>query len=114
MAKKDFKFEIKDTIGILKEYNKGWTKSVIKIQYQNNEDTIDIRMIDNDNNFIGKGISLSEQEADKLCDMLCTYGYGTLDVLDKEVNKRKKRFNLTIEDCKDSYNKEEDILGEDD
>ena len=40
---------------------------------------------------MGKGISLSDEETDALVDLLLDEEYGTVDALEKALNKRKSR-----------------------
>lgn len=96
--KEELKVDIRDIIGVVKDYETSpWTKSIIKVRYGDNDDTIDFRLFNNDTNFIGKGISFSMEETDKLCDMLVEAGFGTMEVLEKELTKRKKRYTIDLE-----------------
>ena len=65
MAKKEFKSEVIEHIADLKEYQNK-TKSVLRMIWGDNPVTMDIRIVDKNNNFVGKGISLSEKCVFKL------------------------------------------------
>ena len=54
--------------------------------------TLDIRNYNFGTKQIGKGISLSSEEADRLTNILLENDFGSLDELEKAV-KRKKNFN---------------------
>ena len=97
MKKKDNNDELQYTIeaylGSLKESpSHDWTKSVIKISWNNNSPTVDVRNINLTNNIIGKGISLSNEEADKLVSILLENDYGTLEELERAIDKKRKIF----------------------
>ena len=104
MSKKEFKSEVIERVATLKETN-GYTKEVIRMIWGDNDITMDIRMVNKANDFIGKGISLSDEECDKLVDVLLDRGYGSIDkikevlVLHPKINtsywKRKRNLNLS-------------------
>ena len=93
--KDDFKYEIVEILGTLEQdvgVHGDWCKSVLTTLM--NEDTagIDIRNYNSTENMMGKGIRLSNQEANNLVDLLVKNGYGTLEVLEEEINKRKSLY----------------------
>lgn len=91
----DFSFEIKEFIGVLKESDKhDWCKAVTKISWNDNPPTIDIRNINVSQNKIGKGISLTDEEADRLVDILLENDYGSLDILTKALERKRSRFTV--------------------
>lgn len=103
MAKQDFTAEIKEYIAVIKESNSGWTKSVVRAKFGDNPITLDIRNINKDliesgGKGFGKGISLSDEEADNLCNILLECDYGSMEVIEKVLTKRKKRFTLSIDE----------------
>ena len=68
----DFKFEIKESIGILSESNKGWTKELNLISWNEGNPKFDIRDWSPDHEKMGKGITLTEEEISKLKELLET------------------------------------------
>lgn len=66
----EIKFEIKETIGILSESTKGWTKELNLISWNNREPKYDIRDWSPDHEKMGKGITLSKEEVEKLKELL--------------------------------------------
>ena len=103
MAKKEFKSEVIEKVGTLKETN-GYTKEVIRMIWGDNPVTMDIRMVNKSNNFVGKGISLSDEECDKLVDILLERGYGSVDKIKEVLVKNMRRTNTEIksfEDCEE-------------
>jgi hypothetical protein len=69
---KEFKYEIVEELGVLSEKN-GYTKEVNLISYNEAEPKVDIRTwsVDDDGNKkMGKGITLTKEEAEKLIKIL--------------------------------------------
>ena len=66
----EIKFEIKETIGILSESSKGWTKELNFISWNDREPKYDIREWSTDHEKMGKGITLSKEELKVLKELL--------------------------------------------
>lgn len=66
----EIKFEIKDIIGALSESTKGWKKELNLVSWNDNSPKYDIREWDPEHNKMGKGITLTNEEAIKLRDLL--------------------------------------------
>ncbi len=66
----DIKFEIKQEIAILSESSKGWKKELNLISWNGAEAKYDIRDWAPDHEKMGKGITLTKEEAKKLNDAL--------------------------------------------
>lgn len=101
--KKEFKHEVIERIDTLKESN-NYSKEVLRMIWGDNPVTIDIRMVNKTNDFIGKGISLSDEECDKLVDILLDRGYGSIDKIKEVLVKNMRRTNTeikSIEDCEE-------------
>ena len=101
MAKKEFKSEVVEHIAILKEGER-YQKEVLRMIWNDNPITIDIRSVDKVNNFVGKGISLSDDECDMLVDILLDRGYGSIDKIKEVLVKNMRRTNTeikSIDDC---------------
>lgn len=62
----DVKFEIKEEIGILAENSKGWTKEINLVSWNDGAAKYDIRDWAPGHEKMGKGITLTEQEAKEL------------------------------------------------
>lgn len=108
MAKnKDFKHEVIEHLTDLKEYNSNYTKSVMRMIWNDNPNiTVDIRMVNKEKDFIGKGISLTDEECDKLVNTLIDNGYGSVDKMKEVIVRQMRRTNLnikSIEDCGDEF-----------
>ena len=104
MAKKEFKSEIVEHIAVLKESER-YQKEVLRMIWNDNPITVDIRSVDKNSNFVGKGISLSDEECDKLVDILLDRGYGSIDKIKEVLVRNMRRTNTEIksfEDCEDS------------
>lgn len=104
MAKKEFKSEVVEHIANLKEYNSNYTKSVVRMIWGDNPITMDIRMVNNDKQFVGKGISLTDDECDMLVDILLDRGYGSIEKVKEVLVKNMRRTNpdiKSIDDCEE-------------
>jgi hypothetical protein len=94
-SKGEFSMEIEEFISVLKESDKhDWAKAVARISWNGNPTTLDIRSMNVAQNKAGKGISLSDEEADRLVDILLDNDYGSLESLTKAVDRKKSRFTV--------------------
>lgn len=66
----EFKYEIKEEIGILSESGKGWTKELNLISYNGAEPKYDIWDWAPGREKMGKGVTLTEDEARKIYEIL--------------------------------------------
>ena len=66
----DIKYEIVEQIGVLSESAKGWTKELNKISWNGADPKYDIRDWAPDHEKMGKGVTLTEEEALKLKELL--------------------------------------------
>ncbi len=66
----DFKYEIVEEIGVLSENAKGWRKELNKISWNGAEPKYDIRDWAPNHEKMGKGVTLTEEEAQALRDLL--------------------------------------------
>ena len=66
----DIKFEIKHHIGILSESDKGWRKELNLISWNGRDPKYDIREWAPEHKKMGKGTTLSNEEIEKLYDLL--------------------------------------------
>ena len=101
--KKDFDNEVIEHIAVLKEGEK-YSKEVLRMRWFDNPVTTDIRMVNKSNDFVGKGISLSDEECDKLVDILLDQGYGSIEKIKEVLVKNMRRTNTeikTFDDCED-------------
>ncbi len=62
----ELKFEIKETLGILSENAKGWTKELNLISWNDRDPKYDIREWNPDHTRMGKGVTLSTEEFENL------------------------------------------------
>ena len=102
--KKDFDNEVIEHITVLKEGEK-YSKEVLRMRWFDNPITMDIRMVNKTNDFVGKGISLSDEECDMLVDVLLDQGYGSIDKIKEVLVKNMRRTNTeikTFEDCEEA------------
>ena len=66
----DFRYEIIEQIGVLSESEKGWRKELNLISWNGREPKYDLRDWSENHEKMGKGITLSEEEAIKLRNIL--------------------------------------------
>lgn len=66
----DIKFEIIEAIGLLSESSKGWSKELNLISWNGAAPKFDIRDWSPDHEKMGKGITLSREEAEVLYKLL--------------------------------------------
>jgi hypothetical protein len=66
----DFKFEITKEIGVLSESAKGWRKELNLISWNDATPKYDLRDWAPDHEKMGKGITISEEEIQKLKELL--------------------------------------------
>lgn len=66
----EIKFEIKETIGVLSESAKGWTKELSLVSWNDKDPKFDIREWSPDHAKMGKGVTLNKDELKKLKDLL--------------------------------------------
>ena len=66
----EIKFEIKETTGVLSESAKGWKKELNLISWNEKEPQYDIRDWDSEHKKMGKGVTLSVEELNKLREIL--------------------------------------------
>lgn len=64
------KFEIIEELGVLSESEKGWKKELNLVSWNDREPKYDIRDWSENHEKMGKGITLSEDEAKKLRNIL--------------------------------------------
>ena len=103
---RNFKWDVKETITILKEgTSHDWAKAVVKVSWGENADTIDIRNINMGSNLPGKGISLTDEEVNKMVNALLDVGYGDTEILNSVIKKRADI--LTLSSDKDTIVKVE-------
>lgn len=66
----DFKYEIIQELGYISKSSKGWSKELNVITWNGGTPKIDIRDWAPEHEKIGKGITLTEEEAEKLYSLL--------------------------------------------
>lgn len=66
----DVKYEIVEKLGVLSEGNNGWKKEINLISWNAREPKYDIRDWSENHEKMGKGITLTEDEATKLRNIL--------------------------------------------
>ena len=98
--KKEFKHEVIEKIDTLKETN-NYSKEVLRMIWGDNPITVDIRVVNKSNNFIGKGISLTDEECDKLVDILLDRGYGSVEKIKEVLVKNMRRTNTNVKSVDD-------------
>jgi len=75
----EIKFEINKTLGILSEGSKGWQKEINLVSWNDRKPKIDIRDWGPDHQKIGKGITLTREELQKLKELLQEVDFSSLE-----------------------------------
>lgn len=81
----DFKYEILEQLGEFANNGRGWSKEVNIVSWNDAEGKVDIRNWNQDHSRMGKGISLSYEEARKLRALLNDIDLGSDDSEDIEI-----------------------------
>jgi len=66
MADRDIQYTIVEEIGVISTSSKGWRKELNLISWNNRDAKYDIRDWSPDHEKMGKGVTLSEEEIEKL------------------------------------------------
>lgn len=66
----DIKYDIVEEVGVLSENNKGWRKELNRISWNGAAPKYDIRDWTPGHEKMGKGVTLTEEEAAKLKELL--------------------------------------------
>jgi len=66
----EIKFEIKETVGVLSESAKGWSKELNLVSWNDKDPKFDLREWDPSHEKMGKGVTLSKEELVKLKEIL--------------------------------------------
>lgn len=66
----DIRFEIKEEIGVISDSSKGWTKELNMVSWNDGAAKYDIRDWAPGHEKMGKGVTLTEQEARELYELL--------------------------------------------
>lgn len=70
---KEIKFDIVKKLGVLSEGSRGWRKELNTVSWNEREPKLDIRDWAEDHTRMGKGLTLSRDEAAKLYEYLGSY-----------------------------------------
>lgn len=97
MARKPYdpsRFKVEEVIDNISESaNSNWGKFLIRASFDDGPANINIRSMKMDEEpVIGKGISLTDEEVDTMVDKLVDIGFGSIDVLQSAINKRKSQY----------------------
>lgn len=76
----DIKFDIIEKLGIIGEGSKGWSKEVNIISWNGRKPKIDIRDWDENNEKMGKGLTLTKEELKTLKGLLNSLDIDELDI----------------------------------
>lgn len=69
----EIKYEIVEKIGVLSTTDKGWSKELNLVSWNDREPKYDLRDWNENHDKIGKGITLTRDELDKLKETLDSY-----------------------------------------
>ena len=66
----DIKYEILEQLGVISESPKGWTRELNRVSWNGREAKLDLRDWAPEHEKMSKGITLTDDEAKKLCNLL--------------------------------------------
>ena len=78
----DLKYEITKELGILGEGTKGWKKEVNLVRWNDRPSKLDIRDWNETHDKMGRGITLSMDEAKKLTTLIKNVNFESMDQAD--------------------------------
>ena len=76
----DIKFDIIEKLGTIREGSKGWSKEVNIISWNGRKPKVDIRDWDENNEKMGKGLTLTKEELKTLKGLLNSLDIDELDI----------------------------------
>ena len=90
------KYVVEEVIETLSEgTTNDWGKFIIRARFEDKPSTIDIRRMKfGDTTIVGKGISLDNNECDKVVNSLAKRGYGSTEVFEEEIARRRKMYGF--------------------
>ena len=80
--KRQIRYEILEPIGILQEYDTGWKKEVNIVSWNGNPPKYDIREWSADHTKMSKGITLTSEQMEKLCESMMKKERTSIESLD--------------------------------
>lgn len=90
------KRDIKEVIGVLNENDKNdWCKALARISWNDGPSKLEIRQMNMSTMETQKGIGLTDEETDRLTDLLLNEDYGSIETLESALKKRKSRFTVS-------------------
>ena len=75
---RDITFDIKEEIGIISTSSKGWTKELNIVSWNNGKPKFDLREWDSDHEKMGKGVTMTVEEARALRELMDKYFNGEM------------------------------------
>jgi hypothetical protein len=73
MSEKEITFSIVKSIGVISEGSRGWKKELNLVSWNERDPKLDIRDWSEDHQKMGKGVTLTKEEAAKLKELLDAY-----------------------------------------
>lgn len=89
--------EILEIVGAFSESDEhDWVKAVMRCKWYDNDPVFDIRRINFGTNKVSKGVTLTEDEMSNLAKLLVEKDFVSVDDLEENVTRMKRRFDLAI------------------
>lgn len=89
--RQEIRSELIEFLGTLKENDKNdYVKAVAKVKWGDNPITLDIRNMNVKEQALYKGISLNDEEAERLTDLLLDNDYGSIDKIKEALQRRNE------------------------
>ena len=111
-TKKEIKCEVIELYGNIRGPEDNWGITVSKIRWNEDAPTVNIRNTNLMKGIIGKGVALSDEETDTLVDVLLERDYGSVEAIEKALERRRTRFDYDEENlvASKSISHKDDVL----
>lgn len=84
-----YNYEVIEVYGQVKGEPNSWGVTVSRVKWGDNPPTVNIRNTNFMKGIIGKGVSLTDEEANSVVDLLLENDYGSVEVIERALEKRK-------------------------
>lgn len=90
---KEFEMNIEEVIECISEGNSSWGTFLAKIAFGNSPAKLNLRKMNIDQGRCSSGIALTDEEWNSAVNALIRMGYGDIDVVKEELDKRNARLS---------------------
>lgn len=95
--KKNVKYDVIEFYGNIRGPEDNWGITVSKMRWEDDLPTVNIRKTNLMKGIVGSGVALSDEETDTLVDVLLERDYGSIEAIEKALERRRNRFEYDEE-----------------